>query len=94
MTKFLAQSANDLRTTDRNAGRVARKVKFIVQVEADDGSWTELDADSQAHAKILADNWVEKLNARGCSCWKVAADGKLSKHAFYHKYAEYSIDNT
>jgi len=71
MPKFSASTVNDLLTAERNAGRVARKAEYVVFVECDDGSWCELDADSEQHARDLCRNWVDKLNARGCSTWRV-----------------------
>lgn len=87
MSKFAATSAADLRTAPRNAGRLARKVEYVVTVEVDDGSWCELDAIHVPHAKTLARNWVDKLGARGCSCWRVRLiDGRLTPNPFYTYY--------
>jgi len=85
MAKFAAASIRDLMTKERSAGRVARKAKFIVACEADDGSWFELDADSRAHAKVLAQNNVDVMSCRGCSCWQVNDVGTL-KRAPFHTY--------
>lgn len=77
--KFEARSLADLLTPQRDAGRLARKAEYIVACEVDDGSWCELDAESLAHAEVLARNWVDKLNARGCSVWRVRQmDGRVS----------------
>ena len=38
MPKFEAKSIEDLFTAERDAGRVARKVEYIVACEASDGS--------------------------------------------------------
>jgi hypothetical protein len=75
--KFQALDISYLLTDERNAGRVARNATRVVFVEVDDGSWCELDADSDEHARVLCHNWVDKLNARGCSAWNVAADGRI-----------------
>lgn len=84
MPKFLAATILDLMTAERGAGRIARKAKIVVCVEADDGSWCELDADSEAHARVLAQNWVQTLGARGCSCWHVRQQsGRLAPSSFY-----------
>jgi hypothetical protein len=83
--KFQARSLSDLMTPERDAGRLARKVEFIVACEVDDGSWCELDATDPAHAQVLARNWVDKLSARGCSCWNVRLmDGKLAPNSFFN----------
>lgn len=93
MTKFLAQSFNDLQIDEARTGRIARRARFVVEVEADDGSWCELDADSKEHAKVLADTWVEKLGARGCSCWLVnPITGRLHGKSFYKRLEEPSWD--
>lgn len=77
MPKFLASKIEDLFTAERDAGRIARKVEFIVACEASDGSWCEFDGESLEHAKVLAVNAVEKLGARGCSVWNVRIDGTV-----------------
>ncbi len=77
MPKFLATSINDLFTAERSAGRVARKVEYIIACEASDGSWCEFDGESFEHAKRIADNAVDVLGSRGCSVWRVRLiDGK------------------
>jgi hypothetical protein len=79
MPKFSASSAADFRTEAANAGRVARVPVFVVIVEADDGSWCELDAESITHAERLAMNWVDTLGARGACVWGFdAVTGKLN----------------
>jgi len=89
MPKFSALSFADLQTEDRVRGRLARGAHFVVEVEANDGSWCELDADNSAHAKVLADTWVEKLGARGCSCWCVNAEtGALARTSIYKRFEE------
>jgi hypothetical protein len=87
--KFSATCLQDLMSPLRDAGRKARKVPYIVACEASDGSWCEFDADSVAHAKVLADNAVDKLGARGCSCWRVElGTGELaSAPSVYNYYA-------
>lgn len=89
MPKFSALSFRDLQSAERRAGRVARKAHFVVEVEADDGSWCELDADDRDHAKRLADNWVGVCRARGCSCWMVnSVTGRLAGKCFYKIFEE------
>jgi hypothetical protein len=90
MTKFSAQSINDLRTPEATAGRLARKARFVVDVEVDDGSWCELDADDRAHAIRLAHHWVdpERGHARGASCWEVIPEtGAVKRRSFFNIYA-------
>lgn len=83
MSKFAAQSIRSFFTAEAVAGRVARKARFVVLVEADDASWFELDADDQGHAGVLARNVVDTQSARGASCWRVFAGGEIGPHAFY-----------
>lgn len=93
MAKFSALTSADLRTNARNIGRLARKVGYVVFVEADDGSWFELDAESIAHSKVLADTQVDKMNARGASCWLVNhINGKIKRKAFYMVFPEINDD--
>lgn len=89
MPKFSATKLTDLMTDARNAGRLQRGVFFIVACEASDGSWCEFDAESSDHAKVLADNAVDKLGARGCSVWAVNAETGAFAFgpALYHVYA-------
>lgn len=88
-TKFAAHSLGQLMmASGRAAGRVARKAKIVVAVEVDDGSWCELDADSEAHAEVLARNWVDVLGARGCSCWHVIEDGSYAARNFFTYYEQ------
>lgn len=85
--KFAARSMADLLTPERDAGRLARKVEYVVAVEVDDGSWCELDATDYAHGQVLARNWVDKLNARGCSVWRVRLmDGKIVPKSLFNYY--------
>lgn len=101
MTKFSALSISDLMTDTANAGRVARRAAYavgvageiepcdflyVVMCEASDGSWCEFDAETLLHGSRLADNAVEKLGARGCSVWRVNADGSLACISSYHIY--------
>lgn len=87
MPKFSALTIHDLRTPERSAARILRNVEYVVAVEVDDGSWCELDAESEEHSRTLARNWVDRLGARGCSCWHVRRqDGKLVKDAFFAYY--------
>lgn len=85
-TKFVAQRLTDLFSPERDKGRLARKAKLIVACEVDDGSWCELDATDLAHAKALAHNWVDKMNARGCSVWHVEADGSAERGPAVYRY--------
>jgi hypothetical protein len=86
MPKFSARSLIALLDPEHNAGRVARRVKIVVACEASDGTWCEFDADDEAHARILAENAVEKLGARGCSCWHVEPDGSYRRGPSFHTY--------
>lgn len=93
-TKFSAQKLGDLLTREANAARVIRRALVVVFVEADDGSWCELDADGVEHAKTLADNWVATQNARGCSCRVVRyPTGKPEAKPFYMKFAPHDFDS-
>lgn len=77
---FSARSAKELRTPARDAGRLARGVPFVVFIESDAGRWAEADAKSEAHAKRIANEWVDQHKARGCSIWRVReGSGKLAK---------------
>ena len=88
MPKFSAQTISDLFTAERDAGRVARRVPYIVATEASDGSWCEFDGETLLHASLLADNAVAKLGARGCSVWEVnPASGAVYKPSVYHCFA-------
>ena len=89
MAKFSASSIADLLIPAANAGRLARKAKFVVCVEARDGSWCELDADYQGLAGVLARNTVDVLGARGASCWRVDRDGSTIGRAFYTHFESY-----
>lgn len=88
MPKFSALSFADLQSEERVAGRKARKARFVVEVEADDGSWCELDADDKAHARLLAIHWVDIGGARGASCWQTLPSGKLARSSFYKVFEE------
>lgn len=91
MSKFEAKTIRDLMTKERSAGRVSRGVGYVVCVECDDGSWCELDATSVPHAKTLADNWVDKMNARGASVRRVLPAGTLARDTLYTKFAELPV---
>ena len=103
MTKFQAQSIQDLMTPVANAARVVRKQWYaentkcpmlaVVCIEASDGSWCELDAESEEHAKALAKNMVDHMRARGASCWKFNESGKLERRSFYNYYAQLSLED-
>jgi hypothetical protein len=93
MPLFSASSIADLLTPERNAGRVARAVEYVVFVECRDGSWCELDADSEEHCRVLSRNWVDRLEARGCSAWRVRLiDGSITPKAVCTYYWEPSYD--
>lgn len=83
MPKFRATSIKDFMTAEAAEGRKARGVGFVVAVEADDGSWCELDATDRTHAERLAEVWVTQMNARGCSCREVKPDGTLKTKTFF-----------
>lgn len=99
MPKFQTNSLAAIRDGEgRVAGRQARmaeyaahrynpaslsKLAYIVAVEADDGSWCELDAESLDHAKRLAVHWIDVLKGRGASVWEVMPNGRLAgKNSF------------
>jgi hypothetical protein len=86
MPKFSALSLADLRTPERSAARILRNVCAVVAVEADDGSWFELDATCTSHAAALADNQVDKMSARGASCWDVSPKTGKLVHNFYQTF--------
>lgn len=84
MPKFSATSINDLRTDERNVGRRARGVEWVVACEASDGSWCEFDGDDYLHAKRLADSAVDNLGARGCTVWHVCRfTGAMRERSVY-----------
>jgi hypothetical protein len=89
MPKFSALAITRFFEADANAGRVARQPHSVVHVEADDGSWCELDADSRDHAKRLAVNWVNVHNARGASCREYdRKTGRLKRNPFFTHFPE------
>lgn len=98
MSKFKAQILGDLLTSEARTGRAARAAKYaadgikfeaVVHIEADDGSWCELDAETADHAQLMAENWVSRMNARGASCREVrdAVKGIVKVRPFYTIYA-------
>lgn len=101
MTKFTAQKLGDLLTREATNGRAARIAGYkragvaftaVVHVEADDGSWFELDATDTHHAHVLADTMVRD-GARGVSCrFLRGTNGRLVMKAFYLKFADHSGD--
>lgn len=88
MTKFVAQNIHYYRSAEATTGRAARGARFIVNVECDDGSWCELDAEDKAHAERLAINWVDVMSARGASCWEANADGEVKRKPFFTYYEQ------
>lgn len=93
MAKFSARSIEDLNVPAALVGRLARGAYFVVEIEADDGSWCEMDAEDSDHAKRLADNMVDVMGARGASCWCVNAEtGALARTSFYTKFEEVCFD--
>lgn len=102
--KFSATKLGDLLTREARIGRAARvaydavnntALVAVVHVEADDGSWCELDAESVEHAKALANNWVHKMNARGASCRMLrgGSPGSVALKPFYTVYAELTVSD-
>lgn len=91
--KFSATKIDDLFTAERDAGRRARMVEYIVAAEASDGSWCEFDGLDYFHAKTLADNAVDKLGCRGASvwhtCWRTGE--KLSCAPLYRVHPEETV---
>ena len=61
--------------------------KFTCKTKRNRGSWFELDADNQDHAGVLARNQVDKMNARGATCWRVVIEGELGARPFYNYFA-------
>lgn len=93
MPKFTALSFDDLQTAERKRGRLLRGARFVVEVEADDGSWCELDGEDSAHAIRLANNWVDVMGARGASCWCVNAEtGALGRKSFHTVFEDVGFD--
>lgn len=90
--QFSAKSITDLMSEPRNAGRKARGCLFIVAVEAANGSWAELDADSLEHGEALAKAWVENHNARGCSVWRVEPSGNMARKHSFSLFADNSFE--
>jgi hypothetical protein len=96
--KFKAQKLGDLLTAESRIGRAKRAATYaaqglpfmaVVHIEADDGTWCELDAESEQHAKVMANTWVSHMNARGASCRMLrgALTGILRLRPFYTVYA-------
>lgn len=97
--KFKATKLGDLLTADARIARAQRAAEYaagflsafaaVVHVEADDGSWCELDAESAEHARTLATNWVQKMGARGASCRMLRGGfGGVKTKPFFTIYAE------
>lgn len=98
MTKFAAQKLGDLLNGMATAARSIRAETYaqtgtpfvaVVMVEVDDGSWVELDAESEDHARTLADCWVKTMGARGASCRRLRglhAAGYVELRPFYTRY--------
>lgn len=104
MSKFRAKILGDLLTGEARIGRAKRAAEYaahgtpfvaVVHIEADDGSWCELDAESVSHAHTIADNWVATMNARGASCRMLrgALTGIVKLRPFYLKFAPTDFDN-
>lgn len=100
--KFKATKLGDLLTAEARIGRAARAASYagngtpfgaVVHIEADDGTWCELDAESEQHARTMADTWVKMMNARGASCRTLrgALTGMLKLRPFYTVYAELTV---
>ena len=61
-------SSHALDTAAHCAGRIARRVEWVVWVETAEAKWIELDAHSAINADTLAKNWIRpQLGARGAS---------------------------
>lgn len=83
MTKFAVQKLSEFFAAELREPRKARGCKFVVHVQADDGSWCELDANDLGQARLLARNWVEKLGAQCAHCRIIYPSGMLRAFAFY-----------
>jgi hypothetical protein len=59
---------------------IAQGINFTVAVENQRGKWFLLHAEDIAHAINLAHNWVDVLNARGASIWRLNEDGPAGRH--------------
>jgi hypothetical protein len=69
-------------------GLIAQGFPFLVAVENERGEWFWLNAESIDHAGNLARNWVDVLNARGASCWRIHPDGKIGPRPFATVFAQ------
>ena len=58
---------------------IAQGINFTVAVENDRGEWFLLHAESIDRAVSLAQNWVDVMNARGASIWRIFDDGIAQK---------------
>ena len=58
---------------------IAQGINFTVAVENDRGEWFLLHAENMDHAINLAQNWVDVMNARGASIWRIFDDGIAQK---------------
>lgn len=54
-------------------------INFTVAVENHRGEWFLLHAENVADAMNLAHNWVDVMNARGASIWRIFDDGIAPK---------------
>jgi hypothetical protein len=63
-------------------GLIAEGITFTVAVENQAGEWFLLHADDEAHARTLAQTWVDTLGARGASTWALTAKGPARKPSF------------
>lgn len=58
---------------------IEQGINFTVAVENEKGEWFLLHAESQSHAIDLAHHWVDTMNCRGASCWRIYSDGIAPK---------------
>ena len=72
-------SSHALDTAAHCAGRIARRVEWVVWVETAEAKWIELDAHSLINAETLARNWIRpELGARGASVRSVRKPSGLT----------------
>lgn len=58
---------------------IAQGINFAVAVENNRGEWFLLHAADRHEALNLAHNWVNVMEARGASCWRIYDDGIASR---------------
>jgi len=59
---------------------LAQGVTHVVAVENSKGEWFLAHATSVDHGHTLARSWVDKMDARGASVWRLHEDGPAKRH--------------